>query len=46
MNESKGQASETAPSSGDQVENQNDQRHDQQNVNQAASDMEAEAQQP
>jgi len=30
------------PSSGDQIDDQNDERYDQQKVNQAAGDMEAE----
>ena len=34
------------PSPGDQVDDQDDQSYDQQNVNQAAGDMKAEAQEP
>jgi hypothetical protein len=34
------------PSSGDQIDDQNDERYDQQKVNQASGDMEAETQQP
>jgi hypothetical protein len=44
MNAAIDRLSETAPSPGDQVEDENDQRYDQQKMNQAASDMEAEAQ--
>jgi hypothetical protein len=36
--------SQTATSPGNQINDQNDQRDDQQKMNQAASDMEAEAQ--
>jgi len=45
-NESNSHRSETAPSSSDQVEDQNDQCYDQEDVNKAASNMKAESQQP
>ena len=40
------QASQSAPSSGDQIEDQNDHSDHQQKVNQTAGDMKAESQQP
>ena len=46
MHDSRRMNRKSRPSSGDQVDDQDDERYDQQNVNQGAGNVEAETQQP